>query len=415
MQLELFNHVAEAYKQSPDVPLSNNVLYGLVSRHAGISREELERREAVGASGQLHSLKCRAIRWHQQSLKRLGVIERVKGTRGLWRLTDSAKKDLHQAKPGVKLLGFSTDLGVAIWGPCETAFQRLDVPITLVFSSPPYALRKARRYGNPDEHEIVDFICRALEPVIEKLAEDGSVVLNVSNDVFEPGLPSRSLYLERLTLALYDRLGLHVMDRIVWYNPSKAPGPIHWASKTRQQLNVAWEPVLWLAVNPLKVKSDNRRVLEPHTDRHLQLMARGGETREAEYGDGAYKLRAGSFGRITEGRIPRNVLLRGHRCATTLQYRQAALELGLPVHGAGQPLSIPEFMIKFLTDPGDLVVDLWAGTIKTGLAAEKNGRRWFCTEIMLEYLRGGAELFRQFPGFRINPAIEHFGGHHAMD
>ncbi|WP_235191629.1 DNA methyltransferase [Pseudomonas aeruginosa] len=128
------------------------------------------------------------------------------------------------------------------------------------------------------------------------------------------------------------------------------------------------------------------------------------------YGDGAYKLRPGSFGSITEGRIPRNVIERGHRCAATQEYRAAVNRLGLPAHGAGQPLSVPEFLIQFLTEPGDLVVDMFGGRCMTGLAAERNNRRWICTEIMLEYLRGGAELFRNFPGFSLNPALAQVGG-----
>ncbi|HFZ1809206.1 TPA: DNA methyltransferase [Pseudomonas aeruginosa] len=410
MQLDLFSHVVAAYQKNPDVELTNQQLYRAVCATAGIAPAELEVKVPIGASGQLHNLKRRQIRWAQQTLKRLRVVERVKGERGVWRLTETAKQDLHRAKSGVKLLAFSTDLGLAIWGPCQDVFKRLEIPITLSYCSPPYCLRKARSYGNPDQHEMADFICRALEPIVENLTEEASVVLNLSNDLFDEGMPSRSLYLERLTLALHDRLGLHLMDRLIWWNPSKPPGPVRWASMTRQQLNCAWEPVLWFAVNPLRCKSDNRRVLQPHSERHQRLQARGGEVREAVYGDGAYKLRPGSFGSITEGRIPRNVIERGHRCAATQEYRAAVNRLGLPAHGAGQPLSVPEFLIQFLTEPGDLVVDMFGGRCMTGLAAERNNRRWICTEIMLEYLRGGAELFRNFPGFSLNPALAQVGG-----
>ncbi|CRN65276.1 Modification methylase PvuII [Pseudomonas aeruginosa] len=405
-QLELFEAVRSAYQKMPDVPLDNEGLYNHVAQAVGISKQELSMRTPVGTSGQLHSLKRREIRWCQQTLKHLKLIERVHGERGVWRLTEGAKRDLHAAKKGVKLLAFSTDLGVAIWGAAADTFKRLEVPITLCFTSPPYALRKSRAYGNPDEHGIVDFICENLEPIIENLAEDGSLVLNVSNDIFEEGLPSRSTYLERLVLAVCDRFDLKLMERFVWHNPSKLPGPIHWVSKTRQHLNVSYEPVLWFAKSPLKVKSDNRRVLQPHSDRHIRLMAQGGEKRAAEYGDGAYKLKPGSFGKWTEGKIPKNVLTLGHSCAVNRDYRQSATELGLPLHGAGMPLSLPEFLIQFLTEPGDLVVDPFGGRIVTGLAAEMLGRAWLCTEIMLEYIRGGAELFRQYPGFWLNPYLK---------
>lgn len=66
-------------------------------------------------------------------------------------------------------------------------------------------------------------------------------------------------------------------------------------------------------------------MLEPHTERHLKLMSQGGENREAVYGDGAYRIRKGSFGNVTAGRIPRNILQAGHISAvfTRLSGKQA--------------------------------------------------------------------------------------------
>lgn len=162
----------------------------------------------------------------------------------------------------------------------------------------------------------------------------------------------------------------------------------------------------WLTNDPSRVRSDNRRVLEAHTQRHLAMIAGGGEQRDEVYGDGAYHLRPGAFGTPTAGRIPRNVLSRGHRCADTLQYRKDAKALGLPIHGAMQPLSIPDFLIRLLTEKGELVVDPFGGTAKTGMADERLGRRWIVAEKMLDYLRGSAERFRLFPGFEMARSIE---------
>ena len=409
VQADLFgiDQIASVYKSLPEAALDNATLYKMVTQKLGLPDDALNDKSPVGTSGEMHNLARRRIRWFQQTLKQQRVLERVKGERGVWRLTEEAKRDLHAAKPGVKLLGFSTDLGVAIWGPSGDIFKRLNVPVTLICSSPPYPLSSSRAYGNPSEREIVDFICNTLEPVIEALAEDGSLVLNVSNDIFLPGMPARSTYVERLVLEICDRFNpMYLMDRLCWLNLSKLPGPIAWASKTRQQLSTAYEPLLWFARNPLKVKSNNNRVLEPHSEKHLKLMQAGGEQRVTNYGDGAYRLKVGSFGAITEGRIPKNVISRGHRCAHGLRHRQASIDLGLPTHGAGQPLSIPEFMIRFLTEEGDLVLDPFAGRNMTSLAAELNNRRWISGELNLEYIRTGAELFRGRPGFQLNPQIE---------
>lgn len=404
-QPDLFAHVGCAYAEAEGGTLDNAALYNQVAERAGVDIAKLDARVPIGNAGALRSPLKRKIRWYQQTLKQLGVIERIPGERGIWRLTENAGKDLHKAASGVKLVAFSTDLGVAIWGRCQEVYSGIGEPIALCVTSPPYPLRQARAYGNPDEAKYVDFICESLGPIVSNLIPGGSVVLNISNDIFEPKSPARSLYIERLILALHDRLGLSLMDRMPWVNFSKPPGPTHWACVNRVQLTTAYEPVFWFTNDPMRVRSNNRRVLEPHTDRHTRLMQGGGARRTAVYGDGAYKIRPDSYGRITEGKIPRNVIQRGHACNDTRAYREHAASLGLPTHGAMQPTSIPDFFIRFLTEPGDLVVDNFGGTIRTGLAAERLGRRWFVTEWILEYLRGAAELFRGHAGFDMHPAL----------
>lgn len=61
-------------------------------------------------------------------------------------------------------------------------------------TSPPYPLRVTRGYGNVQEMQWVDFITQTLEPIAKNLVPGGSVVLNVSNDIFESKRPSRSMY-----------------------------------------------------------------------------------------------------------------------------------------------------------------------------------------------------------------------------
>lgn len=397
-QADLFTHVAAVYADAGAVPLSNTDLYHAVAARAGIRESQLEARAPIGVDGQQHSLIKRAIRWHQQTLKHAGVIERD-GARGLWRLMDTNKRGLHEAVAGVKLVAFSTRLGVAVWGDCRDVFSGLGEEVCLCVTSPPYVLAKARAYGGPSETDYVDFIVRALEPIVRHLAPHGSICLNVTQDAFISGSPSRSLYCERMVLALHDKLGLSLMDRLIWSKPDVPPGPVAWASKKRVQLNVGYEPIYWFARDPLRVKADNRRVLEPHTDRQKRLIARGGENRDACYSDGAYRIHPGRFGNQTAGKIPKNLIMRGHRCKDSDAYRADAKRLGLPVHGAMQPLSIPDFLIRFLSDVGDLVVDPFGGTAKTGMAAERLDRRWLVTERVIDYLRGGGERFRSCEGF----------------
>jgi DNA modification methylase len=399
-QLNLFSSVLHAY--SGNGVMDNATLYEKVADQAGLSAEALSIRVPVGKKGRPHNLISRAIRWHQQTLKHAGIIERVEGERGIWMLTTPADEGLNKIQPNVAVLGFSTDLGIAILGYCEHVFSHIHEPIHLVVTSPPYPLAKARRYGNPSEPEYVDWICRTIEPVVKNLVDGGSICLNVSNDIFMPGMPSRSLYRERLIIALHERLGLHKMDEIIWHNPSKAPAPVQWASKHRVQLNVAWEPVYWLTNNPSKVRSNNQRVLLPHTKNHLKLIQGGGEQRAASYSDGAYKLHHGRFSNATAGRIPRNVITMGHHCKDQRDYKRQAIADGLPAHGAPFPRKLARFFIEFLTEPGEVVADICAGSYTVAAEAEALGRRWIATEIMLEHVVGAASRFHGATGFNQN-------------
>lgn len=375
----------------------NRDLFEQLSLDLGLTEHQAKTRAPVGKSGAVHNLFERSVRWHCQTLRRLGIIERI--DRGVWALTDKARKDLTVAPRKSVMLAFSTELGCALWGNAEDVFSGLGEDITLAFTSPPYPLAIQRQYGNVDQTEYVDWLCGVMEPVIKHLRPGGNLVLNLTNDCFEPQSPSRSLYLERLTLALCDRFGLKLMDRMVWLNPQKPPGPIQWASKARVQCNVQYEHCLWFTNDPSCVIADNRRVLRPHTESHLKLIQRGGETRSASNSGGAYVIRPGSYSAPTAGAIPRNVLNIPHRDASQKPARDFAKAHGLPVHPATMPSRLAEFFVEFLSEINDLVVDPFGGMATTGKAAENKGRRWLLTERCREYLLSASQRFTGCKGF----------------
>lgn len=393
----IFGAVHEAFAAS-DGPLTTPEIYAKVRQRVGLSEAEFDERVPIGKKGRLHSLKQRTARWTIQTMKSRGLVDKVPGRRGVWQLTEIGKHKLHRIQRGEVMVAFSTRLGVALWADCRDALRGLAEPIHLLVSSPPYALAKPRAYGGPPQAEYVDWLCEAMEVVVKHLAPGGSIMLNLGNDQYEPNSPARTVLTERLVLALHDRLGLRRMDTLIWHNPTRAPGPIQWASKHRYQLNQTYEPILWMTNDPHRVRSNNQRILQPHSERHKALIERGGEYRAARHSDGAYGRRAGSFGRPTEGRIQRNVLEVSHSCGSQRRYKERARALGLPVHGAPMPLALARMLIEFASEPGDLVADFFGGSLTSALAAELSGRRWISGDLHAEYLRGGAERFD-------NPAI----------
>jgi DNA modification methylase len=369
--------------------LDNEALYQAM----GLDAEARQEKAPVGRSGQKHNLHARKVRWFQQTLKKAKILERSPGQRGHWRMTPEAMGEQRTATPGIALVAFSTKLGVAIWANWKDVFPLLDEPVHCLITSPPFCLAKPRRYGNPKIEEYTDFITEALEPIVKNLVPGGTLAINVSADIFEPGLPARSLYREKLVIAICERLNLFKLDELIWANNSKAPGPVAWASKERMMLNVGWEPVYLFTNDPRASIADNRRVLKPHTARQQSLIDRGGENRLVENSDGAYRVKPGSYGNQTPGAIPKNVLQMGHACRVQQTVKANARERGLHPHGAPMPLALAEFLVRYLTEPGQLVVDMFGGSLTTGHAAERNGRRWICTEREWDYIAAGASRF----------------------
>ncbi|MDW5419132.1 DNA methyltransferase [Iodobacter sp. CM08] len=403
-QIDLFEHVAGAYAQPISGRLTNKELYRIAVGRAGIEASNLNRKTPVGQAGKERSILKRQIRWRQQTLRQLGIIERVEGMRGVWELTQAGKSKLLKIRDGISVLGFRTDLGMAIWSNCTSVFSKWDEPIFLVLTSPPYPLSQPRAYGNPPIEEYLDFICQSIEPLVRNLVKGGNVVLSLG-DVFEQGSPAKSTYIEELTIALRKRLGLYLMNRIVWES-NKPPGPIQWASKQRMQLNEGYEFCLWFCNDPNACIADNRRVLEPHTEAHKKLIERGGEQRVAIHGDGAYHIRHGSYGQPTVGRIPRNVFHVSNHCASQRAYKKRAKEMGLVPHGATMPLKLARKLVRFLTDVEQTVADPFGGSMTTPFACELENRSWIATENVFDYVRGGAERFVDRPGYELRLNIE---------
>lgn len=345
-----------------------------------------------------YNLYKRKIRWQQQTMKQLGLLERVVDKRGTWKLTESGRSkaaSLHKVENNFKIVAFSTELGLAIWADSTTLYSSLDVPITLCLSSPPYPLNTSKAYGNVTQQEYVDWICAAIEPIVKNLRDGGSIVLNLGNEIFLKQSPARSTYRERMVIAFEDKLGLYKMDEIPWVNKSKPPGPTYWASITRQQLNCAWEPIYWFTNNPIKCMANNNRVLQPHSQQHMTYLQN--RLKQPEYrvnSDGAHIVRDTSYRNITEGKIPKNIFERGHKCKDQESYKKYCKLLGIPHHGASFPLDLAKFFVSFLTNELDLVVDLFGGSLTVGKAAEDLNRRWVCSDNIWEYLRGAFGRFK---------------------
>jgi site-specific DNA-methyltransferase (cytosine-N4-specific) len=100
-----------------------------------------------------------------------------------------------------------------------------------------------------------------------------------------------------------------------------------------------------------------------------------------------------AFGKDNGGAIPPN-LLQIPNSESNGSYLRGCKTVGAKGHPARFPAKLPEFFIRFLTEPGDLVLDIFAGSNTAGHVAECEGRKWLAFEERLDYL--AASSFRFF-------------------
>ena len=80
-------------------------------------------------------------------------------------------------------------------------------------------------------------------------------------------------------------------------------------------------------------------------------------------------------------------------------YHDACRAANVARHPAAMPELLVEFFVKFLTDPGELVFDPFAGSNTTGAVAERLGREWLGVEADADYARASRV---RFPNRRVN-------------
>lgn len=69
-------------------------------------------------------------------------------------------------------------------------------------------------------------------------------------------------------------------------------------------------------------------------------------------------------------------LLRGKRDPNIFRFARTQNEL----HPTQKPVDLIEYLIEKFSDPGQTVLDPFAGSGTTAVAAERSGRRWICIE-----------------------------------
>ena len=154
----------------------------------------------------------------------------------------------------------------------------------------------------------------------------------------------------------------------------------------KDSVNTVW----WLSKteNP---KANVSNVLAPYSERMKQLIRNPEGFFKPDRRPSGHDV-TGKFGKDNGGAIPANLLQYPNTESNSAHIRLCKA-MGISPHPARFPRALPEFFIKFLTDPGDTVLDIFAGSNTTGEAAEVLGRNWIALECDLDYVIGSAFRF----------------------
>ena len=264
-----------------------------------------------------------------------------------------------------------------------------DSSIDLVMTSPPFALRRQKNYGNVVETEYVKWIKPFGQQVFRVLKDSGSFVLDLGG-AYRCGEPSRSLYNFRVLLAFCDEIGFHLAEDFYWFNPSKLPSPIEWVNKRKIRAKDSVNTVWWFSKSAFP-KADVRKVLAPYSDRMKKLIEDPASFYTPKKRPSGHDI-GSSFGKDNGGSIPSN-LLSFPNTDSNSSYFRLCKELGLDRHPARFPSELPAFFIKMLTDEEDVVLDIFGGSNTTGYTAQALSRKWLTFEMSHDYLISSAFRF----------------------
>lgn len=272
---------------------------------------------------------------------------------------------------------YETEQGTQVCGDSREVLEEFpDESIDLIVTSPPFALLRKKSYGNKDQGDYVEWLLDFGRAAKRPLKPTGSFVLDLGG-AYQKGRPVRSLYNYRVLLEFCDTLGYRLAQEFFWFNPSKLPSPIEWVNKRKIRVKDSVNTVWWFSKEDFP-EADNQRVLVPYSDRMEKLLEDPDKFYDPKKRPSGHEIGDG-FGTRNDGAIPPN-LLEIPNSASNSHYLRTLKEMDRDRHPARFPKKLPAFFVKFLTEPGALVVDIFSGSNTTGAVAEQLDRKWVSIE-----------------------------------
>ncbi len=250
-----------------------------------------------------------------------------------------------------------------IHGDCRVKLAEFDGKVDLIITSPPYADARQNHYGGIHPDRFAEWFLTFHEAFYRALKPTGSLVINIKDRVVE-GVKHRFVW--HTIEALCER-GWFAIDDYLWHKPNPMPG--YWPTRLRD----GWEYCFHLAKSkrPFFNPDAVRKPIGDWVESRLRNLGKNDLTRHNS-------ANASGFGRDISKWVGKETVLPSNVLSIPLVGKNKG-------HPAVFPVELPLFFIKLLCPENGVVVDPFAGSGTTGVAALSLGRCCILVDNNMQY------------------------------
>lgn len=236
--------------------------------------------------------------------------------------------------------------------------------VQLIFTSPPYADQRKNTYGGIHPDRYVEWFMPIAGELLRVLKPRGTFILNIKEKAVNG---ERHTYVLDLIKTMREQ-GWLWTEEFIWHKKNCYPGK--WPNRFRD----SWERLLQFNKSR-KFDMYQEAVMVPVGDwakRRLGNLSERDRIRDESRAESGFGKNISNW--VGRDKVyPTNVL-------------HMATETSNKGHSAVFPRQLPEWFIKLFTQPGDTVLDPFAGSGTTLFIAQAMNRKAIGIEIVPEYV-----------------------------
>lgn len=274
-----------------------------------------------------------------------------------------------------------------VFGDSREVLKNYISAADLIVTSPPYADARKKHYDSIAPDDFPDWLLTFSEPFRNCLKDDGSLVINIKDKIVD-GIRHR--YVWKAIEKLADN-GWFCIEDYIWHKPNPMPG--FWPTRLRD----GWEYCFHLS----KTKTpfiNQQNVAVPVGDWVNKRLQKLGENDLARHNS----VNESGFGRDISKWVGKETVLPSNVLSIPLVGKNKG-------HPAVFPVELPAFFIKLLSRENQLIIDPFAGSGSTGIAALLNNRNCLLIDNNMEYCRLAQErLHNEAGGLFTEVSVENY-------